>query len=108
MLRFQGGDRKDSPKKDIHLTLPSPTLLIPAMLLGRTVARPAVVARLARQFSSKHTVQQNHASDEQYIDRTRQVFEDARPALPRFVLQGEKVKPILSPSQFYSDMKVRA
>ncbi|KAI9234341.1 MAG: hypothetical protein BYD32DRAFT_423794 [Podila humilis] len=75
------------------------------MLLARTVARPAVVARLARQFSSKHTVQQNHASDEQYIACTRQVFEDARPALPRFVVQGEKVKPILSPSQFYSDMK---
>lgn len=78
------------------------------MLLVRTVARPAMVARLARHISSKHTVQQNHTSDEQYVARTHQVFEDARPALPRFVVQGEKVKPILSPSQFYSDMKVRA
>jgi hypothetical protein len=108
--RFSQGrrHRKVSPKKDIHYTLPSPTLLIPAMLLARTVARPAMVARLARHISSKHTVQQSHASDEQYIARTHQVFEDARPALPRFVVQGEKVKPILSPSQFYSDMKVCA
>lgn len=44
--------------------------------------------------------------DEDYIAKTRQLFHDNRPALPRFVVQGETVTPILSPSKFYSEMKV--
>ncbi|KAK3843699.1 MAG: hypothetical protein J3R72DRAFT_440592 [Linnemannia gamsii] len=44
-------------------------------------------------------------SDEEYVAKTRQLFYDNRPALPRFVVQGQCVKPILSPSKFYSEMK---
>lgn len=45
-------------------------------------------------------------SDEDYVTKTRQLFHDNRPAIPRFVVQGETVTPILSPSKFYSEMKV--
>lgn len=45
-------------------------------------------------------------SDEDYVAKTRQLFHDNRPALPRFVVQGETVTPILSPSKFYKEMKV--
>ncbi|KAG0250156.1 CDP-diacylglycerol--glycerol-3-phosphate 3-phosphatidyltransferase [Mortierella polycephala] len=41
-----------------------------------------------------------------YVARTRRLFQDTRPALPQFAVQGEKIKPILNPSQFYSEMKV--
>ncbi|OAQ36411.1 phospholipase D/nuclease [Linnemannia elongata AG-77] len=44
-------------------------------------------------------------SDEDYVAKTRQLFHDNRPALPRFVVQGETVTPILSPSKFYREMK---
>ncbi|KAF9087815.1 CDP-diacylglycerol--glycerol-3-phosphate 3-phosphatidyltransferase [Mortierella sp. GBA35] len=44
-------------------------------------------------------------SDKDYAAKTRQLFQDTRPALPRFVVQGETIKPILTPSKFYSEMK---
>ncbi|KAG0326878.1 CDP-diacylglycerol--glycerol-3-phosphate 3-phosphatidyltransferase [Podila humilis] len=75
------------------------------MLLARTIARPASIATLVRCLSTQNP-HKHLQSDDTYIARTLQLFQDTRPAVPRFVVQGDKVKPILSPSEFYSDMKI--
>ena len=65
------------------------------------VASVAIYVRLLATQATKPGL-----SDEAYVAKTRELFHDTRPALPRFVVQGENVKPILSPSKFYSQMKV--
>ncbi|KAF9121583.1 CDP-diacylglycerol--glycerol-3-phosphate 3-phosphatidyltransferase [Mortierella sp. 14UC] len=65
----------------------------------KTLTRATSVRLLATQAAKAGR------SDEDYIAQTRQLFHDNRPALPRFVVQGERVQPILSPSKFYSEMK---
>ncbi|KAF9930467.1 hypothetical protein FBU30_000437 [Linnemannia zychae] len=73
-------------------------------LRGATsTARMATVAACVR-FLATNAVKAGR-NDEDYIAKTRQLFNDNKPALPRFVIQGESVKPILSPSKFYSEMK---
>ncbi|KAF9958526.1 CDP-diacylglycerol--glycerol-3-phosphate 3-phosphatidyltransferase [Mortierella alpina] len=37
--------------------------------------------------------------------RIRQLFNDTRPAVPQFLVQGDNIRPILSPSHFYSELK---
>jgi hypothetical protein len=66
----------------------------------KTVTRATRVRLLATQAAKAGRC------DEDYIAQTRQLFHDNRPALPRFVVQGESVQPILTPSRFYSEMKV--
>ncbi|KAF8933261.1 hypothetical protein EDD21DRAFT_381307 [Dissophora ornata] len=66
--------------------------------------RLASLSACVRQLATQGTAIANHC-DQEYIARTRQLLQDARPALPRFAVQGESIKPILSPSQFYSEMK---
>ncbi|KAG0370244.1 CDP-diacylglycerol--glycerol-3-phosphate 3-phosphatidyltransferase [Gamsiella multidivaricata] len=60
----------------------------------------ACVRQLATQSSAV-----GQSTEQDYITQTRQLLQDARPALPRFSLQGENIRPILGPSQFYSEMK---
>ncbi|KAG0198728.1 CDP-diacylglycerol--glycerol-3-phosphate 3-phosphatidyltransferase [Mortierella sp. GBA30] len=42
---------------------------------------------------------------ENYVSRIRQLFNDTRPSVPQFVVQGDNIRPILSPTQFYCEMK---
>ncbi|KAF9538639.1 CDP-diacylglycerol--glycerol-3-phosphate 3-phosphatidyltransferase [Mortierella hygrophila] len=65
----------------------------------RTASMATCVRLLATQAAKARQ------SDEDYVSKTRQIFHDNRPALPRFVVQGETITPILSPSKFYNEMK---
>ncbi|KAG0001783.1 CDP-diacylglycerol--glycerol-3-phosphate 3-phosphatidyltransferase [Modicella reniformis] len=57
-----------------------------------------------RHFATQDSGVATH-SDQRYIARTKQLLQDARPALPRFAVQGDSIRPIFSPSQFYSELK---
>ncbi|KAG0316749.1 CDP-diacylglycerol--glycerol-3-phosphate 3-phosphatidyltransferase [Dissophora globulifera] len=83
--------------------------MLPAIALIRRATsahRIASVAACARQLATQAAaVDAQHRLDHDYIARTRQLLQDTRPALPRFAVQGETIKPLLSPSQFYAELK---
>ncbi|KAK3825942.1 MAG: hypothetical protein J3Q66DRAFT_294854 [Benniella sp.] len=58
-----------------------------------------------RHFATQDTGTARAVSDQRYIAGTKQLLQDARPALPRFAAQGDNIRPLLSPSQFYNEMK---
>ncbi|KAF9917328.1 CDP-diacylglycerol--glycerol-3-phosphate 3-phosphatidyltransferase [Lobosporangium transversale] len=78
-----------------------PITLLQRIVPVRKTARAAISLRQLTTQASTTTL----LSDHDYVARIRQLLQDTRPALPRFAIQGEHVKPILGPSQFYSEMK---
>ncbi|GJJ68819.1 hypothetical protein EMPS_01165 [Entomortierella parvispora] len=78
-------------------------MLASLSLMSRVAPRVVPSSPFIRSFSnlpSKH-----EQADHDYASRMQQLFDDNRPSLPRFVIQGQCVKPILKPSRFYGEMK---
>lgn len=59
-----------------------------------------------RHFATQDTGTASAVNDQRYIAGSKQLLQDARPALPRFAARGDNIRPLLSPSQFYNEMKV--
>ncbi|KAF9960745.1 CDP-diacylglycerol--glycerol-3-phosphate 3-phosphatidyltransferase [Mortierella alpina] len=67
------------------------------------VARTSSPLRSLRSFTSANTRPEEGVQVS--VSRIRQLFNDTRPAVPQFLVQGDTVRPILTPSQFYSELK---
>ncbi|KAG0051146.1 CDP-diacylglycerol--glycerol-3-phosphate 3-phosphatidyltransferase [Gryganskiella cystojenkinii] len=70
----------------------------------RAIQPSRISVPLIRSNSNLSSTHQEQA-DQDYVARTRQLFHDTRPSIPRFVVQGHNIQPILDPSQFYREMK---
>lgn len=80
------------------------TMLTSLSLMSRVAPRVIPSSSFIRSFSNLPSTREQ--ADHDYAIRVQKLFDDTRPSLPRFVVQGQCIKPILQPSRFYSEMKV--
>ncbi|KAF9288140.1 CDP-diacylglycerol--glycerol-3-phosphate 3-phosphatidyltransferase [Mortierella alpina] len=66
-------------------------------------ARTSSALRSLKTFTSVSTPPEEGVQAS--VSRIRQLFNETRPAVPQFLVQGDNIRPILSPSQFYSELK---
>ncbi|KAF9435176.1 CDP-diacylglycerol--glycerol-3-phosphate 3-phosphatidyltransferase [Entomortierella beljakovae] len=73
--------------------------------IRRTIPiRKAVCMAISTKYYTVKAAETSR-SDQIYIARTNELLQKSQPALPRFSIQGRNIKPILTPSQFYTELK---